>query len=560
MKLALLLFASATAWAQFSDLSTIHDGSRVYFATSLRQRGTDQSLHSKIFMSDANGAHLVAERFAPPPNAPPGAVELDLPQVSDDGSIVLYRGTSDRPCPGSSCFGYETHSVTLTAAGAPAVSYPGNGSISRNGRYVALYSTPYTGAIGAKAVTCTILDRTTGRRLFEGYEFVRSRPAIAADGTTVFTTVALGSLRLIRDGAAVTLYPSDVAAAAIDDRATTIVYETIWGGLFIIDLKSQRQWQLGPGYRASLSSEGDSVLYLSQIGATTQLLFSRVDGTARRQLTSFPNGVVEATLSGDGTTAFATTGVGELVRIDTATGQITILVGPTPTVRVPGILVPGSIAVLEGPRLRDISFRLGGFSTLILNQSDTQTTLQIPWEVPLSPTDALSPMNLTIPEAGAPYFELAIPIFVTSFWPAAIPLDSSSNIAVHSDFGSIVTPNCPAVPGELLHIFMSGGGPVTCSTTTGSPAPLAPLCYATTPIFVGVYPQGLYVPFFGLAPGLVGVYQMDVMVPSAWSENLLHIDLDFFIPPTRFGQSTHLMPIPVNTGKNPPPRSRRGAR
>jgi uncharacterized protein (TIGR03437 family) len=99
--------------------------------------------------------------------------------------------------------------------------------------------------------------------------------------------------------------------------------------------------------------------------------------------------------------------------------------------------------------------------------------------------------------------------------------------ALHAD-GSLVTPKNPAQPGETLAIYLTGLGTVSPTVTDGSLGPSSPLSNADE--YTGGYGQGGFLVFFndytngvfdsasvtyaGLAPGLAGLYQLNVTVPS----------------------------------------------
>jgi uncharacterized protein (TIGR03437 family) len=99
-------------------------------------------------------------------------------------------------------------------------------------------------------------------------------------------------------------------------------------------------------------------------------------------------------------------------------------------------------------------------------------------------------------------------------------------VAQHSD-GNYVLPvgaiagvtSSPAKPGETITIFGVGFGPVTPTTSAGEIA--AGETQITTPlqILFGETPAKLS--YFGLAPGEVGLYQFDVVVPSVADSNLV---------------------------------------
>src|SRR5262249_20387683 len=72
----------------------------------------------------------------------------------------------------------------------------------------------------------------------------------------------------------------------------------------------------------------------------------------------------------------------------------------------------------------------------------------------------------------------------------------------------------PARMGEILEIFGTGLGSVSRTQSNGTPKPTTtPPAISQTPIVtVGGVPAS--VTFSGLAPGLVGVYQVNVQVPG----------------------------------------------
>jgi uncharacterized protein (TIGR03437 family) len=546
--LALLASIAPRSHAQFSGLSTTSDGSQLFFASPLPQRGTDQYLWSKIFRIDANGAALVAEVAQTSPGPPTNAYVLDDPQVTGDGTLLVYRGTMY--CgDGSSCFLSEQHLSTLlnTVTGQSSL-VRGNASISRNGRYLASYS---SGNVFDPQFVLT--DQTGPTTLFQG-NFAPSTVSIAADGTTALTVN--NSLQLIQGGLLSTLVTSNVSAAGIDDGAATILYETQSPRrLFVLNLNSMQTEELGPdsrdSFQGTLSADGQWVAYLSTIGSTPQVFYSRIDGSDWTQLAQSSAGAVDVTLSGDGSTVFAITGDYSILRVDAATRATTTLVGPTPTIANIQSTTPGSLATVQGMGLANATVSIGGLPGVILSASDTAILFQIPWEVPLTAG------SLIIPRGGAPYFDDATPLSLGPFLPEAIPLAPAEPttgtvpIAIHTDFKSLVTDENPAVPGEVLHIYLTGGGAVNPPIATGTVTPDSPLSRITTPIQVVVegYGQPVQLYFFGLAPGTIGVWQMDVAVPSDWSMPSISFQVDFNSPPPNsFSESVGQPSIPVKIG------------
>jgi uncharacterized protein (TIGR03437 family) len=93
--------------------------------------------------------------------------------------------------------------------------------------------------------------------------------------------------------------------------------------------------------------------------------------------------------------------------------------------------------------------------------------------------------------------------------------DGSNNvIAQHADF-SYVTAAHPAKPGEVIIIYLAGLGATNPAVISGQPAPSAePLARVANTPLVTVDGQNATVEFAGLAPGFVGLYQIDLQVPA----------------------------------------------
>ena len=79
----------------------------------------------------------------------------------------------------------------------------------------------------------------------------------------------------------------------------------------------------------------------------------------------------------------------------------------------------------------------------------------------------------------------------------------------------LVDSSSPATPGSFVTIYCTGLGPVTNQPPTGSPGPASPLAQTTALPNVTIGgAQATTVQFSGLAPGLVGLYQINVQVPA----------------------------------------------
>ncbi len=76
-------------------------------------------------------------------------------------------------------------------------------------------------------------------------------------------------------------------------------------------------------------------------------------------------------------------------------------------------------------------------------------------------------------------------------------------------------PSRPAKPGEFLSIYASGVSPLHEVLPAGVPAPLDHTVPTTDPVMVVVGGVEVTPVFSGLAPGQVGLYQVNIQLPAA---------------------------------------------
>ncbi|MBN2604119.1 MAG: hypothetical protein JXA91_08315 [Candidatus Thermoplasmatota archaeon] len=91
---------------------------------------------------------------------------------------------------------------------------------------------------------------------------------------------------------------------------------------------------------------------------------------------------------------------------------------------------------------------------------------------------------------------------------------TGAGCVLHNSDSSLVTSINPATRGEYLQIYCTGLGLVNPDVETGAAASSDPLCHTlVTPVVIigGVEADVLY---SGLAPGFVGLYQVNVQVPE----------------------------------------------
>jgi beta-glucosidase len=175
-----------------------------------------------------------------------------------------------------------------------------------------------------------------------------------------------------------------------------------------------------------------------------------------------------------------------------------LLSAPSAAVAVPLPNVLGGLSLSFGAAAAPLFYASGG-----------QVNLQIPWEL------AGNQASLTATLAGqtsaplmvnlAPYAPGIFTMNGQGTGPGAI-LDSSYNL---------VTPANPAAAGiTAILIYCTGLGPVTPTPPTGAAAPSDTFAYTTANPVVTIGGMPAQVLFSGLAPGSVGEYQVNVLVPA----------------------------------------------
>lgn len=122
--------------------------------------------------------------------------------------------------------------------------------------------------------------------------------------------------------------------------------------------------------------------------------------------------------------------------------------------------------------------------------------------------------NATVVIERDGHFTVSASVPVSSFQPASFMLDADHQLVVHASDNTLITPENPLRPGEYVYFYATGLGPVTNEPPAGSASPTAPLAVALNLPSVTVGEVPAEVSFAGLAPTLVGVYQVNIRIPD----------------------------------------------
>ncbi len=204
-------------------------------------------------------------------------------------------------------------------------------------------------------------------------------------------------------------------------------------------------------------------------------------------------------------------------------------------------LAPGELITLYGTGLSSVTMkmqggqafptRLGGVSVSINNLpcpiyyvTPTQLSVIVPYAVASNKTGLA---NIQVTNNGVT--SNVVQMYLSDSEPGAFSQNENGigfAAVLHSATGTLITSSDPAQPGEFISLYLTGLGTVTPPITDGAVGPVTTL--STSDVYnagnLGVYfndygPNGTVgnpgaIQYAGLAPGLAGLYQLNVQVPT----------------------------------------------
>ncbi|WP_321470292.1 IPT/TIG domain-containing protein [uncultured Paludibaculum sp.] len=513
--------------AQYQSLVTTDDGSTLYFTTPLVQRGTSQPAHGKSFRIDAQGLAVqeirTVDLLQDPPLTITNNYNITGIDVSGDGRITATAAARD--CRDSICGSSVNVRTTLRGHGDP-VDYNGPARLSQNGRYLAATATGIPRSTGALRRQW---DLETGDSWTLPYNsWAPSGRMVANDGTVL--AIYEGDVQLLEHGVPrrLTFGSETILDATIDAAGTSVVFTSCWPDPYSTYARVRRI-DIASGAlstiledavdfsQPSVSNDGSAVIVLSR----RQVFYLASDGTGLRQLTNEADGIQTAVLSGDGHVAYALTFGGRLLRIDVAETKVTEILGRTAALSgVPTSGAIGSALVVTGSALdeQDMSVTIGGLAAPLVRAKPGELIFQIPWE---ATQGSEVPVEIHT-QAEFPFVStLQFPLVVSEVSP------DRYGPTLHEQSDWPVTQDAPARGGELIHFYATGLGPVTAPVQTGVPQPADPP--ATLKHGLGCsygYEQSstsVEIRYAGLAPGLIGFYEVALVMPTGVSTGQSHI-------------------------------------
>jgi uncharacterized protein (TIGR03437 family) len=137
--------------------------------------------------------------------------------------------------------------------------------------------------------------------------------------------------------------------------------------------------------------------------------------------------------------------------------------------------------------------------------SPTQVNAQIPYEV--------SPGAATVTVSVGANLLPPVPLTIQASAPGLF-LFGLDRALVQNQDGAINGPAYPATPGSIVAAYLTGQGPLNLPIPSGMAAPSDPLIGAAAEISATIGGQNVEITFAGMAPGLVGVFQVNLQIPA----------------------------------------------
>jgi len=530
------LLCAVPGVAQISNLVTTDDGGVLLFESNIRLSGTALGPQSKILRWD--GAFSLV--FAP--RAFPSDIAYDYatgPAISGDGTVYGYAV-------GSGCFkiGCIPGPIATYVRNGQTTGAGGEARLSHNGRY-ALTRDPIRSGPAVYR-----LDFETGERVPLTDESSRNAVLGITDSGLVLIRTPVGLYLGKPNETSVIQAQSDaILDAAVSADGSRVLYSVRIGAS--IELRDGDRVLASivplatdsfPGFGIVISNDGARALILESAGNSMNASWIDFGTRIRSSLGPLRTGSRVATLSGDGRVVWMVEPDGHLARLSLDTGERLRIGDALPEIRSSSINVRGSLERLRGPfaapAADDWSLSITNsegelLPIPILEATADHLDYQLPWTLPLR----FSYFWPALTRSGNS-FEQVLPSVqvneaIPNFWidPAAPRVNGDPILtAAHEEYRSLVTTDHPGRPGELLHVYLTGLGPVTPPQPDFTAAPKDTEVRTTAPVtcsFNTLGSGGPRVPavvrFSGLAPGMVGIYLLEIVVPDDWT------------PPVSFG-------------------------
>jgi len=148
---------------------------------------------------------------------------------------------------------------------------------------------------------------------------------------------------------------------------------------------------------------------------------------------------------------------------------------------------------------------------LISYVSPGQVNVQVPWELQ-GQSSAL--IKVSIEDSQGSVYTLPLAAYSPAFFDAIDATTNDTLIVAEDSSGNRISSANPATRGQVVQLYANGLGPVSNQPADGALTPVSPAAPTTTQPTITIGGQPAAVQFSGLAPNLIGVYELTVTVPT----------------------------------------------
>jgi adhesin/invasin len=166
--------------------------------------------------------------------------------------------------------------------------------------------------------------------------------------------------------------------------------------------------------------------------------------------------------------------------------------------------------------LNGVRVQVNGDYVPLFYASENQLNFQCPVLPPGTPVTFLIQSDTGTSPLASSTIQFATPgIFAldgSGKGQGAVLIANTGTIAMKTVAG---LPSRPAAPESYISIYAAGLGPTDVTFQLGSPASLEQLAYVSGQVDVLIGGEKANVTFAGLAPGFIGLYQVNAQVPAS---------------------------------------------
>ncbi len=138
-----------------------------------------------------------------------------------------------------------------------------------------------------------------------------------------------------------------------------------------------------------------------------------------------------------------------------------------------------------------------------------------------APTSLVTGGSTQIKVTSSSGSSVAIPLIASTANPGVFTYEAGGGgqaRAINQDGspngdGTIFGTDKPAAAGSVISVYATGLGAVAPPVASGAPAPSSPLSPTVSPVTANIAGRAATVTFAGLAPGMNGIYQVNLIVP-----------------------------------------------